>query len=115
MLQQEAVKFGSAGIWPFIGAGVSIAGIEASVIETCHTLWIFDQERMRFQRVPREVGVENAPADWQRVNELAVQARAGTLTAEERAELDEYERSTCLVELMQSKARLSLKRAGLSP
>ena len=56
-----------------------------------------------------------APTDWQRVNELAVQARAGTLTAEERAELDEYERITCLVELMQSKARLSLKRAGLSP
>jgi hypothetical protein len=56
-----------------------------------------------------------AQADWERVNTLAAKARAGTLTAEERAELDEYERITCLLELMQSKARLSLKHAGLSP
>ena len=55
-----------------------------------------------------------AQADYERVNELAAKARAGTLSAEERLELDEYERVTCLVELMQSKARLSLKRAGLS-
>ena len=56
-----------------------------------------------------------APADWERVNELAAKGRAGTLTAEERAELDEYERITYLLELMQSKARLSLKRAGRTP
>jgi hypothetical protein len=55
-----------------------------------------------------------SPADWERVNELAAGARAGTLTVEERAELDEYERITCLLELLQSKARLSLKQAGLS-
>ena len=55
-----------------------------------------------------------AQADYERVNELAAKARAGALSAEERLELDEYERVTCLVELMQSKARLSLKRAGLS-
>jgi len=54
-------------------------------------------------------------ADWERVNTLAAKARAGTLSAEERAELEEYERITCLLELMQSKARLSLKHAGLSP
>jgi len=53
--------------------------------------------------------------DWERVNTLAAKARASVLTAEERAELDEYERITCLLELMQSKARLSLKHAGLSP
>jgi hypothetical protein len=56
-----------------------------------------------------------SPMDRERVNELAARARAGALTPEERAELDEYERIACLVELMQSKARLSLKRAGLSP
>lgn len=54
-----------------------------------------------------------SPTDWDRVNELAAKARAGTLTTEERSELDEYERITCLLELMQSKARLSLKQAGL--
>jgi hypothetical protein len=55
-----------------------------------------------------------AQTDWERVNALAAKARAGTLTLEERAELDEYERITCLLELMQSKARLSLKQAGFS-
>jgi hypothetical protein len=32
---------------------------------------------------------------------------------EERAELDEYERITCLVELLQSKARLSRMHGGM--
>ena len=54
-----------------------------------------------------------SPTDWERVNELATKARAGTLFPEERAELDEYERVTCLLELMQSKARLSLKQMSL--
>ena len=55
-----------------------------------------------------------SPADWDRVNDLAAKARSDTLSSEERAELDEYERITCLLELLQSKARLSLKHAGLS-
>ena len=55
-----------------------------------------------------------SPTDWERVNDLAAKARAGTLTSEERTELDEYERITCLLELLQSKARLSLKHAELS-
>jgi len=56
-----------------------------------------------------------SPTDRERVDQLAAKARAGTLTIEERRELDEYERVTALLELMQSKARLSLKQAGLSP
>jgi hypothetical protein len=55
-----------------------------------------------------------SPTDWERVNALAAKARAGTLTVEERTELDEYERLTCLLALRQSKARLSLKQAGLA-
>jgi hypothetical protein len=54
-------------------------------------------------------------ADTSRVNDLAAKARAGVLTAEERAELDDYERITALLEIMQSKARLSLKQAGQVP
>ena len=53
--------------------------------------------------------------DTARVNDLAAKARAGDLTAEERAELDDYERITSLLEIMQSKARLSLKQAGQLP
>jgi len=56
-----------------------------------------------------------AEDDKARVNDLAAKARAGDLTAEERAELDDYERITALLEIMQSKARLSLKQAGQLP
>jgi hypothetical protein len=52
--------------------------------------------------------------DRDRVNQLAAQSRDGSLNEEERAELDDYERVASLLELLQSKARLSLKRAGLS-
>lgn len=55
-----------------------------------------------------------ADNDRGRVNELAAKAREGVLSANERLELDEYERVTALLELMQSKARLSLKQAGVS-
>jgi hypothetical protein len=55
------------------------------------------------------------PDDCDRVNELAGKARSGELTEEERSELDEYEHVTAVVEIMQSKARLSLKQAGLRP
>ena len=52
--------------------------------------------------------------DRSRVNELATKAREGTLPEWERSELDDYERVTALLEIMQSKARLSLKKSGLS-
>ncbi len=55
-----------------------------------------------------------APADCERVDRLAAKARQGMLTAEERAELSEYEHVTALLELMQSKARRSLKNAELA-
>jgi hypothetical protein len=56
-----------------------------------------------------------APSDRDRVNELAAKARNGSLTPDEEAQLREYERVAALVELLQSKARVSLKQAGLSP
>lgn len=49
--------------------------------------------------------------DRDTVNALAAKAREGSLTPDERSTLDEYERITALLELMQSKARLSLKQA----
>ena len=52
--------------------------------------------------------------DFEKDNQWAAKARAGTLTSAERGELDELELVTSFLELMQSKARLSLKNAGLS-
>jgi hypothetical protein len=53
--------------------------------------------------------------DHRRVEELSTKAQKGTLTAEERAELDEYIRVGNQLAVLQSKARLSLKRANQSP
>ena len=55
-----------------------------------------------------------APEDHDTVNQLAAKARDGSLTPDERLALDEYERITAMLELMQSKARLSLQQSGLS-
>ncbi len=55
-----------------------------------------------------------APADLDRMNELAGKAQAGTLTPEESSELDSYRHVGHLLALMQSKARQSLKVAGSS-
>jgi hypothetical protein len=53
--------------------------------------------------------------DRVRMHELAVKAQHGTLTATEEAELVSYRGVGRLLELMRSKARLSLKRAGIEP
>ena len=48
--------------------------------------------------------------DGARVNELAARARVGLLNGADRAELDEYEHVAGLLEVLQSKARLALRR-----
>ncbi len=52
--------------------------------------------------------------DRDRMNVLAEKARAGTLTAEEQAELDCYERVGHFLSLLRSKARISLKQVTAS-
>jgi hypothetical protein len=49
-------------------------------------------------------------SDVRRMNSLAAKGRQGELTAEEEAELESYREVGRLLELLQSKARLSLKR-----
>jgi hypothetical protein len=49
--------------------------------------------------------------DVERMNELAAKARTGATTSEEKTELESYMRVGRLLELFQSKARLSLKTA----
>jgi hypothetical protein len=52
--------------------------------------------------------------DHRRMEELSTKAQKGTLTVEERAELEEYIRVGYELGILQSKARLSLKRAKQS-
>jgi hypothetical protein len=58
--------------------------------------------------------LEFDPEDLSRMHELALRAQAGSLTAAEESELESYRRIDRLLEVMQSKARRSLARAGLA-
>ena len=57
------------------------------------------------------VALAFAQQDLERMNELAEKGRDGTLSPPEEAELDSYERVGCLLGILQSKARASLKTA----
>src|SRR5437764_218001 len=52
-------------------------------------------------------------ADRERMEALAAKARAGALSQGEQTELEDYRHVSHLLALMQSKARMSLKRAAL--
>ena len=58
--------------------------------------------------------IDFEPGDRERMHQLAVKAQDGTLTAAEQAETDAYEIIGHLLDLMHSKARLSLKRRKTS-
>jgi len=58
--------------------------------------------------------LEFDPDDRSRMHELALRAQAGSLTDAEESELENYRRIGRLLELMRSKARRSLARAGLA-
>lgn len=53
------------------------------------------------------------PEDHRRVDELSAKAQKGTLTPQERAELEEYIRVGYELAVLQSRARLSLKRVNM--
>ena len=63
---------------------------------------------------PRLPAICRRAATPERVRRVAREACRCRLTDEERAEPDDYECITALLELMQSKARRSLKEVGLS-
>jgi hypothetical protein len=53
-----------------------------------------------------------ATADKHRMDELAVKARAGELTADEEIEIENYRQVGCLIELLKSKSRQFLRGSG---
>ncbi len=48
--------------------------------------------------------------DLEHIHELSAKARAGTLTAQEHVAIDTYERLSCLLDILHSKARRALKK-----
>ncbi len=57
------------------------------------------------------LALEFPEEDRDRMDQLAEKAREGTLTHEEQLEIDAYERVGSFLSLLQSKARISLKKA----
>jgi hypothetical protein len=55
--------------------------------------------------------LEFDPGDHERVRALSAKAQEGSLTPQERAELEAYIRVNSELMILQSKARVSLKRA----
>lgn len=53
------------------------------------------------------------PHDRERMHALAVKSQDGSLTPQEQIELDSYRRVGRLLDMMHSKARLSLKKLGV--
>ena len=52
--------------------------------------------------------------DRERMHELALKAQEGSLTPQEKLDLDNYRRVGHILDMIHSKARLSLKKHGLS-
>lgn len=59
------------------------------------------------------LGLRFGDEDQARMRELSLKAQEGTLTAVEQAEIESYRRVGFWLGILWSKARLSLKRAGM--
>jgi hypothetical protein len=63
-------------------------------------------------RVARAIlGLSFPESDIHRMHDLSAKARAGTLTPEEDADMDELERVGSILSVLKSKARQALKRS----
>jgi hypothetical protein len=68
-----------------------------------------DRPSLAPQAARAPLDLDFTPADKARMRQLSAKARKGTLTPDEQAEIDNYERVGHLLNIMQSKARRSLK------
>jgi hypothetical protein len=48
-------------------------------IDSCHSVWLFDTERMRFRRVPKEASIDSPAleSDWVPYYGLEISAESG--------------------------------------
>jgi hypothetical protein len=51
-----------------------------------------------------------SPRDHERMAELSAKARAGKLTSQEQVEIDTFERLGCVLDILHSQARRTLKK-----
>jgi hypothetical protein len=78
-------------------------------------LRILHPDRELSPRVARAIlSLSFSRDDAARMRELAAKARAGTLSSEEDAEMDNFERAGSILSTLKSKARQVLKRSSRS-
>jgi hypothetical protein len=76
-------------------------------------LRILHPEQELSPRVARAIlGLSFPKSDISRMHELSAKARAGTLTPEEDAQMDDFERVGSILSTLKSKARQVLKRSS---
>ena len=85
----------------------TIADTESGILERAITA---DNESWSPEAARAILAFKLAGADLRRADELAAKARCGTLTDEDRQNLDNYLHVGRLVEFMKAKALLSLKQ-----
>ncbi len=73
-----------------------------------------DEPRLSPAAAETILAVDFDPADKDRMHELAARARAGALSAKERAEVEAYSRVGSLLGILHSKARRVLKGARVT-
>lgn len=58
---------------------VEVGGMAIRVLESCHSIWIFDPGRMRFRRVPRgtRLDMPSPESDWKPYYRLEVEPSSG--------------------------------------
>ena len=84
---------------------------EAAILER-----VIQPDRPNWSKAAAEsiLGFQFPPPDIERMNVLAAKARAGSATPDEQTEMNNYMGVGRLLELFQSKARLSLKASRVA-
>ena len=91
---------------------VSATTIPKSDVAILNRLILPEQANLPVTAARAILRIDFGESDRQRMRELSRKAQDGTLTLDERAEIEGYERVGHLLDLMHSKARRSLKRNG---
>jgi hypothetical protein len=74
---------------------------------------VLDAEQLHPEAAKYILGLTFPERDRGRMNVLADKARQGSLSPKEQAELEEYHQAGHLLTLLQSKARVALKKSQL--
>ena len=58
---------------------IEVGGVSVRVLESCHSMWVFEPERKRFRRVPRgtRLDMPSPESDWTTYHRLELEPSSG--------------------------------------